>query len=333
MTTDTLATVAEILGIDGPLATALNPQTQAVLDALADAGARPFEEMSVPEARDAAAGFLGLQGDQEPVATVSDIQIPGADGKLPARVYNPSGNADLPVIVYFHGGGWVFGNLEVVDRPCRLLARQTQCIVVAVSYRLSPETRFPGAPEDCYSAVTWVAENAAELGADATQLVVAGDSAGGNLAASVCLMANDRGGPHISYQVLFYPVTAPPAKLGSYADFREGYLLTQAGMNWFWDHYIQSAADSLNPYAAPLLAESVAELPPATIVTAGFDPLRDEGLAYAGRLHEAGVPVRVHHYSDMAHGFFWMPGAIDAGRQVTERISDDLTQHFSSDTN
>jgi acetyl esterase len=275
-------------------------------------------------------GFRDLQGEATEIAQVRDIVVPGPAGALPVRLYHPSPEHRRPLVVYFHGGGWVVGDLEVVDKPCRSLAATSGCVVASVNYRLSPETKFPGPPEDCYAATTWLAEHAAALGAAPGRLAVAGDSAGGNLAAVVALMARDRAGPAIGFQLLIYPVTAPArdTPFASYRENAENYLLTRGSMEWFWDHYLSVPEDGRRPYAAPLHAPDLSGLPPAMVVTAEFDPLRDEGLAYAKRLEEAGVPVARSHHLGMIHGFFWMAGMLDRGREVTEEMGRVLQRHF-----
>ena len=308
------------------------PQVQALLDELEKQGLPPFDQMSVTQARVVALDFRGLQGEPENVAEIRDILVPGPAGALPVRIYHPSPGNKLPLVVYFHGGGWVIGDLEIVDKPCRALANASGCIVASVNYRISPETKFPGPAEDCYAATRWLAEHAKDVGANGRFLAVAGDSAGGNLAAVVSLMARDRGGPAISYQLLIYPVTAPAEgnKFASYRDNAEGYLLTKASMEWFWDHYLASAADGKNPYASPLHASDLSRLPPAMVITAEFDPLRDEGQDYAKRLQQAGVKVKTSHYPGLIHGFFWTAGVLSAGKDVTAEIGNELRQQAAS---
>jgi acetyl esterase len=310
----------------------LDPQVQALLDQLEVQGMPPFEEMSVPQARDAMAAFGDLQGEAEPVAVVSNVLAPGPAGQLPVRVYDPIPGTSLPLMVYFHGGGWVIGNVEVLDKPCRALANATQCVLASVEYRLAPETKFPGPAEDCYSATRWLAEHAGEFGADRSRLVVAGDSAGGNLAAVVSLMSRDRGGPQVAHQLLLFPVTAPArgTQFASYTDNAEGYMLTRGSMEWFWDHYLHSPEDGANPYAAPLYARELAGLPPATVVTAEFDPLRDEGVAYSGRLADAGIAVTAQTYDGMIHDFFLMAGAVDRTRELVTTIGEEMRKRFGS---
>lgn len=308
----------------------LKPDVQGLLEQFEAQGVPPFDQMSVPQARDIAMAFRDLQGEPEQVGDVRDMVVPGPAGNLPVRVYHPSPGTLLPLLVYYHGGGWVIGNIEVVDKPARALANASQCVVAAAQYRLAPETKFPGAVEDCYAVTGWLSEHAAEVGGDAGRLTVAGDSAGGNLAAAVALMARDRGGPRIAYQLLIYPVTAPArgTEFASYRDNADGYLLTRGGMEWFWDHYLRSPDDGNNPYAAPLRASDLSGLPPAMVVTAEFDPLRDEGSAYAARLQDAGVPVRASRYDGVIHGFFWMGGVLEDGRAVLAEMADELRKQF-----
>ena len=310
----------------------LHPQTQALLDELNKQGLPPFEQMSVTQARNGALSFRDLQGEPETLAQVRDILVPGPVGNLPVRLYYPSAEKSLPVIIYFHGGGWVIGDLEVVDKPCRGLAKASGCVVASVNYRLSPETKFPGPAEDCYAATCWMSEHGRELGIDSQRLAVGGDSAGGNLAAVVSLMARDRGGPPIAYQLLIYPVTAPArgTTFVSYRENGENYMLTRASMEWFWDHYLSSPEEGNNPYAAPLWASDHTRLPRAMVITAEFDPLRDEGLAYAQRLQEAGVPVKLSRYQGMIHGFFWTAGVVDGGRELTAEMGEELRRNLAS---
>jgi acetyl esterase len=233
-------------------------------------------------------------------------------------VYTPAGEGPLPVVVYFHGGGWVIGDLEVVDQPCRQLASAAGAIVVSVDYRLAPEHRYPAAFDDSYAATVWVGAHAAEIGGDPARLAVAGDSAGGNLAAAVALAARDRGGPELAAQLLIYPVTDFNFGTASYQDNREGYLLTKGSMQWFWAHYLGAQDLDKDPYACPLRADSLVGLPPAYVATSEYDPLRDEGEAYARRLEEAGVAVTAKRFDGMLHGFFWMLAAVPSAAGVLD---------------
>jgi acetyl esterase/lipase len=302
----------------------LHPQAEAFLKQLAEEQAPEFNEMTVLEARAFEAGLEEIQGDPQEVTEVRNILVPGAAGEIPVRIYNPSPGETLPMVIYVHGGGWVMGSLDVVDRPCRELANAAPCIVASLGYRLSPETKFPGPVEDCYAATRWLVENSEELGADRHQIGIAGDSAGGNLAAAVTLMARDRGGPHLSFQLLIYPVTAPEHDTPheSYTINGEGYMVTRKDMHWFWNHYIDSVEECRDPYAFPLLADDFSGLPPGLVITAEFDPLRDEGAAYAEHLQRAGVDIERKAYSGAIHGFFWMNGIMDQGRELLGELAD-----------
>jgi acetyl esterase len=294
----------------------LDPQAQAFLEQLAAAGAPPLHELSVEEARQVIVQLFGTQGDPEPVGAVQERTIPGAAGEMLTRIYTPSGTGPFPVLVYFHGGGWVIGNLEAYDATCRALTNAAGCMVVAMEYRLAPEHKFPAAPEDCYAATQWVATNTAAIGGDPARIAIGGDSAGGNLTAVVAHMVRDRGGPTLRYQLLVYPVTDYHFDTASYRENAEGYLLTKDAMVWFWNHYLRSAADGNSPLASPLRAGNLRGLPPAMVLTAEFDPLRDEGEAYAARLQDAGVPVTLKRYEGMIHGFFSLGMVFTQGQQA-----------------
>jgi acetyl esterase len=239
----------------------------------------------------------------QPVARVEDRAVPTPDGDVPIRVFVPEAAGPLPILVHYHGGGWVIGSVDASENLCRALANLTPCIVVSVEYRLAPEARFPAGLEDCYAATRWVAEHGAVLGGDPTRLAVGGESAGGNLAAAVCLLARERRGPKISFQLLTYPVTDANFETSSYREMAEGYGLTRDNMQYFWELYLADSADAANPLAAVLQAD-LAGLPPALVITAEYDPLRDEGDAYAAKLKAAGVPVEHVSYPGQIHGFF-----------------------------
>ena len=307
----------------------IDPQAQAFLDQLSALGAQPLSSMPVADARRAMDALASLRVDPAPVRSAVDRRVPGPAGEVPVRIYTPNAPAPLPLLVYFHGGGWVLGGLDTHDGTCRELANGTGCVVVSVDYRLAPEHKFPAAAEDCYAVTQWAAAHAAELGADAKRLAVGGDSAGGNLAAVVAQIARDRGGPPIVFQLLIYPVIAAAFDTPSYRDNAEGYLLTAGDMRWFWNHYLASSADAANPYAAPLSARTLAGLPPALVITAEFDPLRDEGELYAHRLEEAGVPARLTRYDGMIHGFFGMGHMMDKAKAAVQESCANLRQVFS----
>jgi acetyl esterase len=297
----------------------LDRDAAALLAKLQELGARPSAELGVLRARHSIASGTWMQGEREPVASVRDVLVDGAAGRLPARIYHPDPASELPLVAYFHGGGWTAGSVAAADRPCRALANASGCAVVSVEYRLAPETPFPGGLLDCVAAVRWLARHGGELGGDAARLAVAGDSAGGNLAAATALMLREHGGPRLAHQLLIYPCRAPPgadARYPSRRDNATGYQLTAADMEWFWEQY---AADPRDQFAAPLLADHLRGLPPATIVTAGFDPLRDEGVAYAERLRADGVATELIEWPGTIHGFFWMAGELGAGRELIAR--------------
>jgi acetyl esterase len=296
----------------------LDPQVQGLLEAMAAQGMPPFHQMTVAQAREVAYAFVDLQGDTEEVAEVREVSVPVDGGAVAVRVYRPDAPGPLPLVVYFHGGGWVIGDLDVADKPCRSLANAARAVVASVDYRRAPEHRFPTASEDSYAATTWLVEHAADFGADARDVTVCGDSAGGNLAAAVTLMARDRGGVPITRQVLLYPVTSPAegSPFGSYVENADGYLLTAGDMHWFWKQYLRSPEDGKHPYAAPLETADLTGLPPAFVTVCEFDPLRDEGIAYADRLEKAGVPVTLNRIDGAVHGIFWLAGAVALGRDL-----------------
>jgi len=297
----------------------LDPNARALIDQIAGMGLPAFDAMTVAEAREASAAMGAFHGDVEAVAKVEDGAIPGPAGDIPARIYTPHGNGPFGLVVYFHGGGWVIGNLDTHDGVCRDLAHHSGCIVASIDYRLAPEHKFPAAAEDCYAATRWLAANGT-AGADPRRMAVAGDSAGGNLAAAVALMARDRGGAELRYQVLIYPVTDAACDTASCRENADGYFLTTVMMRWFWNHYLNEDADRDNPYACPLRARDVGNLPPALVITAEFDPLRDEGESYATRMSEAGVPVQLKRYEGMIHGFTGMGGALPQGKQALRQV-------------
>jgi acetyl esterase len=296
----------------------LHPEAEALLNALVEQGMPPIECMTVPQARAACAAFVDLQPPAEDVADVTDRTIPGPAGDIPVRIYTPAGDGPRGVLVYFHGGGWVIGDLETVDRPCRTFANAADVVVVSVDYRLAPEHVHPAAFDDCWAATTWVAEHAAELGADPDRLAVGGDSAGGHLAAAVSLAARDRGGPAIAFQMLLYPVVDFDWTSPSINDNGEGYLLGRATMQWFWAHYLGAQDPGNDPIAFPLRAEDLSGLPPAFVGTAEFDPLRDEGEAFARKLEAAGTTVTATRYDGMIHGFLWTLGATPSGTRMVD---------------
>jgi acetyl esterase len=296
----------------------LDPQAKAILDLLAEAPMPPPAELEPAQMREIFES-MNVPSQPPPLASAVDRRLPGPAGDVPVRIYTPEGSGPFPALVYFHGGGFVIGGIDTHDGTCRELCNEAGCVVVSVDYRLAPEHPFPAAPEDCYAATRWVAEHGTGIGVDPTRLAVGGDSAGGNLAAAVSLMARDRGGPALRHQLLVYPVTDHAFDTASYEENAEGYMLTRDMMRWFWGHYLTDPARGDEPLASPLRAKDLSGLPSATVITAEFDPLRDEGEAFAERLIGAGVKTELTRYDGMFHGFFAMTGAIDKARRAVEQ--------------
>jgi acetyl esterase len=286
----------------------IDPQTQELLAGMAAGGGPPLYEMSPVDARGVPAFVATLIGDGPAVASVRDITIPVRDAQISARVYEPEADPTA-TIVYFHGGGWVIGTVDQWDASCRALAVAAGARLVSVEYRLAPEHRFPTAADDCFDATVWIAENLAE----GTPLVVAGDSAGGNLATVTAMRARDEGGPAIAFQLLVYPVVDHDFTRDSYERYAEGNLIvTRKDMVWFWDHYAPNVHDRSHPHASPLRADDLSGLPPAHFIFAEHDPLLDEGQAYAARLEAAGVPVTSTFFPGQIHAFFTLLNLLDS---------------------
>jgi acetyl esterase len=301
----------------------LDSQIAAVLQQFRDVPEPDYSQLDAVQYRQFSDNLLpAIAG--EPMIEVRNLRVAGAAGELDARLYRPLEQDNLPLLVFFHGGGFVIGNLDTHDNLCRSLASQTGAVVVSVAYRLAPESPFPAAPLDCYAATCWLVEYAGELGVDASRLALAGDSAGGNLALAVSRLAAQRQGPKISYQCLFYPVTEARRDNDSYNSFAEGYFLTAALMGWFWQQYLESIGQGDDPLASPLRADGLAALPPTTLISAEFDPLRDEGEAFALRLQQAGVPVRMQRCEGMIHGFISMAPFVERAAQVLSDAAADL---------
>jgi acetyl esterase len=295
----------------------VDPQVQAVLDVMAQLGAPSLDEYEDAAAARAAVKARAVPAEPSPVHRVEDGTIPGPAGAVPVRTYWPSDATGLPVLVYFNGGGWVIMDLDSHDEPCRRLANDAGVIVVSVDYRLAPEHKFPAALDDCWAATQWVAAHATELGGDPTRLAVGGDSAGGNLAAAVALRAKEAGGPALRFQLLIYPVVGTPwDDRPSYVENADGYMLTAKSMVWFTEHYQREAADAEHPHFSPTRASDLAGLPPALVITAEYDPLRDEGEAYGRMLQEAGVPTTITRYDGMIHGFYGLFAAVTRARDA-----------------
>ena len=293
---------------------ALHPQAKAFLDMLASSGAPPIEKLPLAEARAARAEMLEAGFPEEAVAEVQNRSVPGPGGPIPVRVYRPKKNETLPVLVFFHGGGFVIGNLDTHDRLCRALANASDCAIISVYYRLAPEHKYPAAVDDAYAVTKYVAEHASEFGIDPNRIGVGGDSAGANLATVVCLLSRDRGGPQLKFQLLIYPLVDYYDESPSMQQYAEGHFLTRAGMDWFRDSYLPSREAGLEPSASPMYAKDVGGLPPAMIITAECDPLRDQGEAYARKLEAAGVAVELKRYEGMIHVFLQFAAALDTAK-------------------
>lgn len=304
--------------VKGDLVT-VHPQVKALLDAMAQMGGPAMTDLTPDEARTMFAALAAAQ-EREGVERVDDRLIPGLAGDIPIRVYTPHAAVGEAhgVLVWLHGGGWVIGDLETADPTCRSLARRAGCVVVSVDYRLAPEHPAPAALGDCMSALAWTVENFELLGVDASKVAIGGDSAGGNLAALVCQRVRDEFGPEIDFQLLVYPVTDLTLSHASIDENAEGYFLTKAAMEWFVGHYL-GGSDPKDPAVSPLHAGDLSGLPPALVITAQMDPLRDEGEAYATRLKEAGVPTEAIRYAGQIHGFMGMASILDDGKDALER--------------
>ena len=307
--------------------TGLHPQAKALIEAATADDLPPWHTMPVEEARAAfRSRQVPAQGEPPPVGQVTDRMLEVSDRHIPVRVYRPTGRdgVKLPVYVHFHGGGWVFGDLDSHDIPCRYLCIQSGALVISVDYRLAPEHPYPAALDDAWESLRWVAAHGDELEADTSRLAVGGDSAGGTLAATVCRRARDEGGPDIRFQVLIYPVTDMTLSLPSMTELAEGYNFTRATMEWFRDLYLPDDESRTGPDASPLFAEDLSGLPPALVIAAGFDPLRDDAKAYAEALTAAGVTTEYICYGGMIHGFLNMPAVLDDGREATTRAAQSI---------
>jgi acetyl esterase len=296
----------------------VDAQIQVLLDK--GTGVPATHTLPVAEARKQYEARIALMAAPAAVAEVSERHLAGPGGPLLVRIYRPHGSGPFPLVVFFHGSGFVLCSLDTHDGMCRNLSAGAGCVVASVDYRLAPEHTFPAPLDDCVAATCWAAEHADELMADAGRIVVAGDSAGGNLAAATALRLRDEGGPRLRGQLLMYPVTDYHTPgTASYRDNADGYGLTRETMEWFWSHYLADPADAANPYASPLRAARFEALPPALVLTAEYDPLRDEGEEFAARLQAAGVPVQLTRWDGMNHGFLFWVGKVDkADRAMAE---------------
>jgi acetyl esterase len=301
----------------------LQPQVEALRQRRLAAGVRPVHELTVAEARAAELADLCVAAS-EPVAEVSDFVLTGPAGPIAARMYRPYTHRPLPVLAYFFGGGWVLGSLETGDPVCRRLANAADCAVVSIAYRRAPEHPFPAAVEDCYAAACWLAENG-----DGQGLAVGGASSGGNLAAAVAMLARDRDGPSLAFQLLVYPPVDHRAATPSRREPVERPFFGPEDLAWCWSHYLADPPDGESPSASPLRANDLGGLPPALVITAEVDPLRDEGELYAARLRSAGVPAELVRFDGVMHGFFSLADELDAAVEAQELAAAALRQAFA----
>lgn len=311
----------------------VHPQAAALLEELArGGGAPPIQELTPEEARKTRNPlFIRLGGTGTRLHRTEDLEIEGPGGPIPLRIYRPGPQEILPVVVYFHGGGWVICNIDTHDSLCRFLAHETETLVISVGYRLAPEHKYPAALEDAYAAIRWVHESGKRVGADPGRIAVAGDSAGGNLAAAVSLMARDRGGPPLLCQVLMYPVlNVSRLDTGTYQTYADRFILTASAMDYYRKHYARDEQDFLDPYVSPLLARDLRGLPPAFLAAAEHDVLTDEIAAYHERLLEAGVPSAYRCYEGMIHPFFSFLTVFDTARHALSDVAAHLKDRFSN---
>lgn len=309
----------------------LHPKLEELLREREEENVAPVNSLSVAAARRQHRELATTEGGPA-MASVRDIAIEGPEADIPLRIYRPEteGDGALPVLLWIHGGGFVVGDLDTADPICRALADRAGCLVVSVDYRLAPEHPFPAAPKDCYAALQWTAEHVDAFDGDPDRIAVGGDSAGGNLAAVTALQARDRDGPELVHQLLVYPVTTTDESLDSRQENAEGYGLTAAEMEWFDERYVPDEFDRAHPYAYPLRARDLSDLPPATVLTAEFDPLRDDGIRYAERLEADGVSAIHRNYEDAIHGFFGMivDPSLDRAHEAIDDACADLRDVF-----
>jgi acetyl esterase len=310
----------------------LDPQAGALLDELASGVSPPSSTLSVATGRALLEQLFAVDAP-EPVENVTNLAIQGPGDPISIRIYTPDGDGPFPVLVFFHGGGWVRGSLDAYDGLCRVLTNETGCLMVSVAYRRAPEHSFPAGVEDCYAATEWTATHAADMGGDPDRVAVGGDSAGGNLAAAVTLAARDRNGPDLAHQLLIYPAVNPPSVqwFDSYDENGTGYFLEMDSVEWYYDQYTPTNVHLGNAYAFPLRARDLSGLPPATVLTAGFDPLRDEGEAYTKRLVTASVEVERLHYESQIHAFLSLYEHIDEGRAAIDDVATRLRAALAGD--
>ena len=302
----------------------LDPIVKGFLDQMAAAGGPKMSEVGPAVARETFVAMMQLVGPKDvPVGKTENLTVPGPGGPVPIRVYTPvaAGRDPMPALIYYHGGGWVIGNIDTHDGLCRMMANEGGFRVISVDYRLGPEHKYPAAIDDSFAALSWVSANAASIGVDANRIAVGGDSAGGALAAEVAQLAKAKGGIDVACQMLLFPVTHIGAKTKSLSDFQAGYFLEKETLDWFYDCYLPANADKSDPKISPLLAKDVSGLPPAYVMLGGFDPLHDEGLQYADKLRAAGVKVTLADYESLVHCFIYMQSFLPQAHEALTAAS------------
>ena len=310
---------------------ALDPQIEVILGLAKKANLPEVWQLTPDQGREQYLTRVNKLKFSEPIFHAEDRRIAGPGSHIALRIYTPrelKTGEKLPVLMWFHGGGFVIGSLETHDSVCRMLANRADCIVVSVDYRLAPEAKFPAAVEDCEAALKWVALHAVEFGGDSNCIAVGGDSAGANLATVIAILARDAAHPKLAFQLLLYPCVAPEPETASHHKFKEGYVLSRNSITWFYKQYLRSGKDVNDFRFAPLVHDDLAGLPPSLIIVAGYDPLRDEGIEYARKLIEAGNRVQLSNYEGMVHGFYLMGGVVDAARRAVDESAQAMCEAF-----
>ena len=311
----------------------LDPQVQVLLDLAKKAALPEVWQLTPDQGREQYLTRVNKLKFNDTILRTEDRRIPGPGSDIAIRIYTPreqKPSEKMPILIWYHGGGFVIGSLDTHDSACRMLANQADCLVVSVDYRLAPEYKFPAGVEDCQAAMKWVALHAVEFGGDPTCIAVGGDSAGANLATVMAILARDAAHPKLVFQLLVYPCVAPEPETGSHHKFKEGYVLSRNSITWFYKQYLRTGKDTKDFRFAPLIHDDLSSLPPSLILVAGYDPLRDEGIEYARRLIEAGNRVRLTNYEGMVHGFFLMGGALDAARRAVAESAAALREGFDN---
>ncbi len=311
----------------------LDPLVKAFLDQMQAVPGPKMSEAGPAAAREMFVGMMQLVGPKDvPVGRTENLTVDSPGAKVPVRVYTPvaAGGNPMPALVYFHGGGWVIGNVETHDGLCRMLANEGGFKVISVDYRLAPEHKYPAALDDCFAALSWVMSNAADIGVDANKIGVGGDSAGGALAAEVAQLARQRGGMPLDCQMLLFPVTQIGDQTSSLREFAVGYFLEKETLDWFYDCYLPAGADKNDPRVSPLRAKDLSGLPPAYVMLGGFDPLHDEGMQYVDKLRAAGVQVTVADYSDMVHCFVYLQAVLPQAHEALASAAKAVAKMFAA---